>query len=210
MALPVTSLCACASFLFSQSGAAQILTDAQIAQVVDQLRGPVSEWIRNIKLRGQDIWKQSFKINFVLLTQFSDPGRRRKLWKEDLNTAATLTAARICPNWQSDFTEKTTYNCIQGLKIKKMNKSPRQDWLQEKAYLWLKSLHLNTPKPVWYPHHAIEVAHKVFLSDAGKFPTWMKYLSLPGRRRQEPIDHLINAHKPAIATPINNNLSPGP
>ena len=118
----------------------------------------------------------------MLLTQFSTSGSRRKCWREDLEEAAQQTILDFGP----DFAK-----WIQLELDKKLKKSPRQDWLQEKAYMWLKSLHSDGQKYAWYPHHAIEVAHKLFLSDTGKFDTFVKYLSHPARRKQPPMDQLI-------------------
>ena len=178
----------------------QIFTDAEIAEVVYRLRDSVGKWILEIPL-GSETWKQFFKKRFVFLTQFSDPGRRKALWKDDLKSAAWQTVAKKSPKWQLDKTDACMYQCIQQAMNKHMDKSPRQDWLQQKAYLWLKLLHILKCTEIWYPHHAIEVAHRLFLSDS-KLQTWKNYLSNPTRKRQEPIGKLLNEFIPIIVAPI--------
>ena len=77
----------------------------------------------------------------------------------------------------------------------KLNKrNPRQEWLFEKAYCWLKSSNMDR-NAAWYPHHAIRVAYTLFVS-SGKFESFEKYLKHPSRRKQPPIDILFEAYKP--------------
>ena len=175
---------------------------SQIVEIVCQLREPVQDWIPKSPTRGEK-WKQLFKNNFVHLTQFAEKSTRQQSWKKELSEAARLTVVETCPRWESDQTDRAIYNQIQNELTQKSKRSPRQGWLFEKAYGWLKSLEYSESKRVWYPHHAIRVAHELFLSDSGKFqsfmPAFMKYLNHKSRRRK--IADIIHAYKPIIDPP---------
>ena len=150
-----------------------------LVTIAHQLKPIVIKWNSEFHcsgVRGATEWKQLLKNNFVYLTQFASdhPGTRKKWWKADLTTAATQAIAKMCPNWPTNPTERVTYNLI--LQAARKTSSPRQDWLREKAYTWLKCLPPELQTSIWYPDHAIEVAHQLFLNGSGKFHSFMKHL----------------------------------
>ena len=60
-------------------------------------------------------------------------------------------------------------------------KSPVEGFLKSKAYQWLKFL--SATPPSWYPHLAVEVAHRAFRLK-GKIETLRVYLEHPSRSNQ--------------------------
>ena len=119
---------------------------------------------------------QLLKKFFLYLTRFGcdDPDKRKKHWREDLATAADQAVLQICPNWATNTRDRAIFNLIE--KAKQRKQSPRQEWLREKAYAWLKWLPPELQQPAWYPGHAIQVAHHLFLSGSGKFHVFLKHL----------------------------------
>ena len=64
---------------------------------------------------------------------------------------------------------------------KYLKKSPVEEFLRAEAYKWLKSLADNPPEACnWFPHLAVEVAHKVFRL-RGNIGTLALYLRTPAR-----------------------------
>ena len=75
-------------------------------------------------------------------------------------------------------------NVIEKTMDKYLVKSPVEGFLKSKAYQWLKFLSTNPPKDSsWYPHLAVEVAHKAFRLK-GKLATLRVYLEHPSRSKQ--------------------------
>ena len=186
-------------------------TDKQkwIADIANDIFPFVIAWNEKVHFRcsegrGTQVWKQILKNNFVRLTQFTSQNpRQRKLWKEDLVTARDLTVEKICPNWQTKEKDSQIHGWIHQT-VQKMlakGKSPRADWLQEKAYAWLQSLSLKVQKAEGdvvqvgteeFPSGlAIQIAHHSF-QRGGKFPTFMKYLQ---KRTNPKVKQLIKAHE---------------
>ena len=150
--------------------------------------------------RGASRWKQILKNHFVHLTQFGshDPGQEKKQWRRDLEIAAKFTVDEICPDWRTNSADLATYKAI--MKEAARKNSPRQHWLREKAYAWLKSLPRWSPghtiqveQESLHPGHAIAVAHEIFLRSAGKFQKFVKHLRGRGKGN-EAIGKLIDAH----------------
>ena len=173
----------------------------QIAEIVPKLLPSVKEWVityRRYGIRGAKTeWKQILKNKFVLLTLFGDLGSRRKHWRADLEKAADQTIEETCPGWKVDARDKSTYHKIQNEKLRK--KSPRQDWLKEKAYSWLKVLKPKPEMSSWYPHHAIQVAHQIFLSRGGKLQSFVNYLKHDARSMQPQIREMMKAYETTTA-----------
>ena len=124
--------------------------------------------------RGTQPWKQTLKNKFVHETQLAtnEPHKQKKKWKKDLQKAVDETIAETCPNWKTEKADLKLYN-----KIRKVTerRSPRQDWLQEKAYAWLKSPH-GREMLRRYPGYEIQIAHEIFLRGAGELCSFIKYL----------------------------------
>ena len=180
---------------------AKIFTDLQIKELLPELRELVIKWIHEPRpyCKGPE-WKQVLKNVFVILNQFDSQNRQH--WTVDIERAAKQATDQCWRKWQHDKVD-TNLAKIAAEVVKLKKKSPKQDWLVEKAYCWLKSLPreiLKVQDAGWYPQHAIEVAHRLFVS-SGKFVTFMNYLKQPNRRRQDPIDMLIEARIPIAGTP---------
>ena len=166
----------------------------------------VQEWSNGYRgtegKKGSGECKQLFKNKFVNLTQFCPhPSQRKRQWKQDLETAAEQTVKELCPNWQSDSNHHAIYRSIQATKAKAIHKSPRQDWLSEKACAWLQSLELALQTPqihvageVVHREKAIKIAHHIFLRGSGKFDSFMKYLVDKRRKHDKTINQLIEWH----------------
>ena len=139
---------------------------------------------------------QSLKDNFLQLTRFTsdDPGKRKRQWREDLTAAADQTVLEMCPDWANNPRDRAIFDLIE--KTKQRKKSPRQEWLREKAYAWLKWLPPELQQQDWYPGHAIQVAHHLFLSGSGKFDVFLKHLR---QRNNLKIIFLIRSHEGMLA-----------
>ena len=175
----------------------RILAVSQIKELIPQLRKSVIDWIPKPTPHCRvGKWKQVLKNKFVYLTQFSNQGCRQQFWKIDLEKAAQQTVKETCPQWKvgSNHADRATYDKIQEELAKLSRRNPRQDWLFEKAYCWLKSSSPEMRNAVWYPQQAIQVAHALFVS-TGKFVSFKKYLNHKSRRRQSPIDKLLEAYE---------------
>ena len=177
-----------------------ILTAKQIAEQAIQLRPSVINWIPVSPGQGKE-WKQRFKNAFVYETQFAVPGKQQKFWKDDLQAAALKTVKECCPNWKCDCDQKVTYQEIQTLLHNTSTRSPRQEWLFEKACWWLQSLLPDKHVSAWYPHQAIPVAHELFFSGRGKFNVFVKKLK---KRRELSIKQLIQAYESIAAVPARS------
>ena len=185
----------------------QIFTDSQIRDLARQSRKSVTEWILNCNVRTGKEWKQILRNRFVYLTQFTNQGGRNQFWQKDLHKAAQQTVTQICPDWQnSNDSDRATHTEIQD-RVKKLiesKKSPRQDWLFQTAYFWLKSLDAETQNSIWYPQQAIPMAHAIFAS-SGKFRSFMNYMKRDLRRRQPPINQLIEAYESINRLPFGTS-----
>ena len=115
-------------------------------------------------------WKKQLKHMLVCHTVF----HQRRGWQEVLTTGAEKLKA--------DFPDES--NTIETFKNKQFTQSTLEKFLTAKAYQWLQHLDAHPPKDsAWYPHLAVEVAHKVFRM-IGKLATFQKYLSgHPARKR---------------------------
>ena len=134
------------------------------------------------------------KNNFVHLTQLAcdNPCRQKKKWKADLAKAFDKTVKELCPDWESNTKDRGLFDLIQKETEELKKRSPRQNWLQEKAYAWLKSLSPADKKSTWYPELSIKIAYQIFLRGAGNFRSFVKYLE---KRKQPAIMELIAANK---------------
>ena len=145
-------------------------------------------------VRGTVKWKKILKNNFVYETRLQDPWQQRKDWKADISIAVNKTVTKLCPNRVSDDKERAMYNSILGFE-NRMKTSPRQGWLSQKAYAWLKWSTLHPPQNApWYPAFAILVSYELFLSGGpGKFESFMNILKK--KTNQPQIKQLIIAHE---------------
>ena len=174
----------------------RIIPKEQIQQFASNLRRSVTRWVLQSNVRTGIEWKQILRNRFVYLTQFAEQCGRNQFWQIDLERAADQTILETCRNWKSDVKDRAKYTEIKE-KLKKLiasKKSPRQDWLFQIAYFWLKSLGNEIKNAVWYPEHAILVAHAIFAS-SGKFKSFLNYVKRDARRRQPVISMLIRAHE---------------
>ena len=139
-------------------------------------------------------WKQYLKNKFVYLTRLKDPWQRPGDWDRDISIAVNETVASLCPNWKSNSKDRDMYNSINTF-VHGIRTSPRQRWLKEKAYAWLKCFTpQNLRNKTWYPARAIRVAYELFLSGgSGKFESFMNYLKKNGKNHPK-IQQLIVAH----------------
>ena len=114
-------------------------------------------------------------------------------WRADLTTILVRETLLKKIGWRALLQQgakmlKAQYpkytQAIDSLVKKYMLKSPMQGILVARAYKWLKYLEINKPtNSSWYPHLAVEVAHKVFRLK-GNLSTFRKYLSDPHRRKK--------------------------
>ena len=119
--------------------------------------------------RGSNEWREELAKMLVCHTVF----RQRKGWQEVLKSGAEKLMA--------DYPDKSIE--IEKIKNRYLKKSPLEGFLTAKAYQWLQYLQTHPPKDsAWYPHLAVEVAHKVFRM-MGKIVTFQKYLMHPARKR---------------------------
>ena len=166
------------------------------ATVARQFKSSWNPGLSGSGVRGTAEWMQSLKDNFLQLTRFTsdDPGKRKRQWREDLTAAADQTVLEMCPDWATNLRDRAIFDLIE--KTKQRKKSPRQEWLREKAYAWLKWLPPELQQQDWYPGHAIQVAHHLFLSGSGKFDVFLKHLR---QRNNLKIIFLIRSHEGMLA-----------
>lgn len=139
-------------------------------KLIEGIRKDVCNWMdKCIKCSG---WKQALKHNFVRETILTTKG-----WKIIL-TSAAATVKRLYPTESSEI-DKQVENYLRKL--------PVQDFLKSKAYQWIQYVHSNAKlqDPSWFPHLAVEVAHKVFRSNSKK--TLRKYLGDKRRINKLPL-----------------------
>ena len=118
------------------------------------------------------------------------PGRAREPWRDDLVDMLVRQTVLENEAWRDVFnsakdTLKEKYPSRSGNIekdiVKYLNKSPVTEFLKAEAYKWLKSLADNPPDaPSWFPHKAVEVAHKAFRLN-GKIENFKKYLGHSSR-----------------------------
>ena len=146
-------------------------TNVQLEEFAADNRPKIDSWI-NTGCSTSMRWRLYLKDCFVQQTLSTT-----KTWREIL----TFSAGQLKGRYKN---EKKVMRDIDKLIKKHLdNKSPAQDFLKAKAYQWLKHLEDNPPTAAsWYPHHAIEVAHKAFRMKA-KMATFKNYISKPTRRK---------------------------
>ena len=149
----------------------QVVTEEQLESFADSCRDHISNWIDKVSLTGRGhnaTWREEL-IRMVVRHTVS----RTAGWREVFQSAQQLLQQKY-PN-QANNIENTFKNYLK--------KSPVGSFLKEKAYQWLQYLQVNHPTTSdWYPHLAVEVAHKVFcLHD--RLATFLKYLRHPSRRK---------------------------
>ena len=131
--------------------------------------------------RGTAVWKQVLKNKFVHLTQFASRNpRQRKQWTKELVTAANLAVEKICPDWQTEEKDRAIRNLIYKTiqtAIKK-KKSPRADWLKEKACAWLQYISLSPCDRRPRPQNSRRLQSKV-----ASQPNYSTSTSSGGRKR---------------------------
>ena len=148
--------------------------------MAEKLRKSVIKWNFEAKASGargtSDEWKQHLKNFFTFLTRFQKPSTRVRSWRHDLQVAASQTIEKMCPNWPCDRQQLSKYQAIR--KASMSSRCPTREWLNEKAYAWLKWLSHRPDRPKWYADHAVVVAYEIFLSGTrGKFSSFLKYLA---------------------------------
>ena len=163
-----------------------------------------NKFIKGRKRRGAKGWKQSMKNIFVRLTQLDtdNPAEQKKNWREDLATAAAETVDKLCWDRKTNkWIHQNIYELIQAEKNRKG--SPRPRWLREKAHAWLQYISVNheTREDSWYPKHAIQVAHQIFLNRSGIkdcFKKFVEYLEERTQGEKTAIADLLEKHKAAM------------
>ena len=194
-------------FTTSQFNLGYVFKDHQqkIIAIARRLKPSVIEWNKNFSKgpngRGATEWKQSMKNNFVHLTQLdtNNPAIQKNKWREDLATAAAQTVDKLCQDWETNKAHKGIYESIQ--REKKRKGSPRCPWLREKAHAWLQSVPPEAREESWYPKHAIQVAHQIFLNRSGIkecFKAFVGYLDKRTAGKETLIADLLKKHKAAM------------
>ena len=130
----------------------------------------ISLWIERPakKIKGaRTKWRGELVKMLVRQTVLDD-----KAW-EDVFTSAKTILSKKYPDRSGDIAQTI---------LKYLDKSPVEEFLKAEAYKWLKFLADNPPDdaPSWFPHLAVEVAHKAFRLN-GKITTFRKYLRHPSR-----------------------------
>ena len=131
-------------------------------------RKHISEWIHKSSSGKATRKKWHAALVKMLMCQTV---LKNEAWR-DVFTSAKDTLKKKYPQ-QSAHIEKDI--------MKYLKKSPVEDFLKAEAYKWLKSLADNPPDaPSWFPHLAVEVAHKAFRLH-GKIGTFALFLRRPAR-----------------------------
>jgi 8-oxo-dGTP pyrophosphatase MutT (NUDIX family) len=163
------------------TGPQQVVQDSNLSfpfqEIEEEILPGVIKWNAEFchsSGRGTRQWKQKLKNKFVQKTQLDaiEPYRRKKKWRKDMQEAVEETIGEICPNWKINKDEFKLRERILGETKKR---SPRQDWLQEKAYAWLKSSHGRETLGC-YPGNEIKIAYSIFLKGSGQFCSFMNFL----------------------------------
>ena len=131
-------------------------------------RKHISEWIHKSSSGKATRKKWHAELVKMLLCQTV---LKNEAWRR-VFTSAKDTLKKKYPQLSADIEKDIT---------KYLKKSPVEDFLKAEAYKWLKSLADNPPDaPSWFPHKAVEVAHKAFRLSS-KIKTFKKYLCNPVR-----------------------------
>ena len=176
--------------------------------IANKVRPSVINWwnseYKGSRVRGPSgQWKQQLKNNFTFLMRFQSPSNRQGSWTIHLQTAVNRTIQQMCPNWQVDRKHGEMYESI--VKEGRRTKCPTSDWLQEKAYAWLKCLSQKPDHQGWYPVHAIAVAYELFLSGISSMPSFLKYLA---KKPLPEIHTMLRAHASSVVcSPGSNNIA---
>ena len=183
---------------FSSAAATSMHHPLNPIDIANKIQAEVIQWNFECKRSGgrgaSSQWMKQLKDEFTVLMRFQNP---RASWRQNLQTAANHTIDKLCPNRQSDDKQRTICNLILK-EVHRTNKSPCSDWLNAKAYAWLKWLSQRPQKPMWYPVHAIAVAHHLFLSEISILSSFVKRLAT---KPLPEIQVMLRAHVPNVAAP---------
>ena len=140
----------------------------QLDIIAVRQRTEISSWIK--KDLATASCKEYIKRHFALETLTS-----KKSWKQIIQDAGKKA--------KDYYTSEVDIEKINEAVQKYLAKSPAQEILKSKAYAWLKYIQKHRPSNAWwFPHYAIEVAHKAFRL-GGTMATFKKYLSHAARRK---------------------------
>ena len=179
---------------------------AHVADIANRLRPRAIEWIKEYRCSGRRRaraeWMEMIKIEFVIST-LANANVEDSPWQVHLGEAVAKTIRETCPNFETDSADKAIHDQIQQQKVKLEKKNPRVNFLTAKAYMWLQSLPPDAQKSSWYPQHAIQVAHQIFLGNVGKLPTFVRYLKHGARCQKPMIQQAIEAYEASFQLPSN-------
>ena len=190
------------------AGAANTQHPMNPVDIAKGLHKSVIKWNSEYKGSGgrgpSSQWMQQLKNNFTFLMRFQNPNDRQESWQQHLEKAANLTIEQMCPNREFDNEQRAMYESIRQKGLS--TRCPISNWLNEKAYAWLKWLSKKPERPIWYPVHAIEVAYELFLRGTlGKFSTFRKKLA---EKSSPEIREMLQAHAPnVISVPGSNAVA---
>ena len=177
-------------------------------EIANEIRTEVIQWNSECKRSGgrgaSSQWMKKLKDEFTFLMRFQNP---RVSWRQNLQTATNKTIEKMCPNRQFDENQRKICSLILKEVRTIANKSPSSDWLNAKAYAWLKWLSQRPKKPMWYPVHAISVAHCLFLSDISSLSSFVKHLTKKQNVAKKPLPEIqaMLAHAPNVEPPPGSN-----
>ena len=181
-----------------------MLTSEQMSKLVQKIGPWAVDWVRN-KIQNLDEKsretqaKQLLRCKFMLLNQFGE-GERSKKWQNDLQHVGGEIIRQLCPNWETDLEDRKIFLVIEKAVHNAvfMKRSPRQEWFKPVVYQWLKEgeakrVAAKTHNIAWYPQHAIQVAHHIFLTK-GDEEALVHYFRHKSRYKGE-IKKVVDARK---------------
>ena len=154
-------------------------TEKQLESIAERCRPEISDWldkqgkIRSTRRHTSTLWKAEL-IQIVVRKNLFTPAWRHK-WR-DVFKAMQVDLVAKYPQQSQDIAKWIKKNLL---------KCPVTAFVTSQAYLWLKYLQTHPPgthSSSWYPHLAIQVAHKAFRLQS-KLATFNKYLLNPSRRK---------------------------
>ena len=147
------------------------ITEHQLERFADECRKDIGDWIHRAAPTGRGstmVWRGELAKMVVRHTVL-----KTGEWREVMLSAEPELQKKY-PHLADDI-----HHTIKQYLVR----SPMEAFLKANAYKWLQHLETYPGDPSWYPHLAMEVAHKAFLLQ-GKLDTFRRYLSLPARSRR--------------------------
>ena len=140
--------------------------------MIDNLRDKIISWVKKDKSNAhnrENRLREDLK-NIVVVDVLS--WTKEKEWQQILCDAKK--------SLKQSHPDKAATQIIDKIVKQMQKKSRKNDFLQAKAYSWLKKLVYDPPKTTWYPEKAINVAHAAFRL-RGKVESFKNYMCQTSR-----------------------------